>query len=74
MCVTSKVLEIPGPALMPHCGFEDARPRALQCGMHGGFSESLLSLMGVQWPSVRRFWHSSVLEAQPGTIGKLCFE
>lgn len=40
-------------------------------GWQGCFIESLLSLLGVQRPSVGRSWHSSVLEAQPGTIGKL---
>lgn len=40
-------------------------------GWQGCFSESLLSMLGVQQPSVRRSWHSSVLKAQPGTIGKL---
>ncbi len=66
MCVASEVFEIPGPALMPHCGVEDARPRALQCGMAG-------MLQWVTAGSTAAFCQAVLAfrRAQPGTIGKL---
>ncbi len=66
MCVASEVFEIPGPALMPHCGVEDARPRALQCGMAG-------MLQWVTAGSTAAFCRAVLAfrRAQPGTTGKL---